>query len=62
MYTGAMEPLWLIGVYLLGWGAGWAVTRERGTYICLRLKSQRAREQESKMTKLIDGTFGGIYQ
>ena len=25
-----MEPSWLIGVYPLGWGAGWAVSRKRG--------------------------------
>jgi len=30
MYTGAMEPFWLIGVYPLGWGAGWAVTGKLG--------------------------------
>jgi len=30
MYTGAMEPFCLIGVYPLGWGVGWAVTRKQG--------------------------------
>jgi len=29
MYRGEMEPSWLIGVYPLGWGAGWAVTRKQ---------------------------------
>jgi hypothetical protein len=28
MYRGAMEPFSLKGVYPLGWGAGWAVTRK----------------------------------
>jgi hypothetical protein len=27
---GAMEPFCLIGVYPLGWGAGWAVTGKQG--------------------------------
>ena len=37
MYTGAMEPFCLIGVYPLGWGAGWAVTGKMGGGAARRL-------------------------
>jgi hypothetical protein len=33
MYTGAMEPFSLIGVYPLGWGAGWAVAGKLGAQL-----------------------------
>jgi len=35
-----MEPFRLIGVYPLGWGAGWTVTGKRGWVSYLGLKSQ----------------------
>tara|TARA_B110000037_G_scaffold134228_1_gene152171 strand:+ start:43 stop:198 length:156 start_codon:yes stop_codon:yes gene_type:complete len=29
MYRGEMEPSWLIEVYPLGWGVGWAVAMKQ---------------------------------